>query len=137
MDIFTVLFSIIRIFVRRINKLTAIYIDRSNVKIKLNFHALTEKPNFILINLVCVNYLKDRAYVLPSLSLGLTKNAPSWGIRFNNSSAWVLDAKGWYHSLPSCVFGWGTGSFSNTKNSYFDDTTFPKQIIKKKNLFIF
>lgn len=61
---------------------------------------------------------KDMTYVFCSLSLGLTRKAPSCGTFFNKSSAWDLVAWEWYHSFPSCFFGCGTGSFKIIKNSW-------------------
>jgi len=63
-------------------------------------------------------YLKDMAYEYTSFPLGLTRKAPSDGTLFSSSSASTRVIFLWYHSLPSCLLGWGTGSCNVIRNSW-------------------
>jgi len=62
-------------------------------------------------------YLKDIAYENTLFPLGLTRKAPYEGTLFSNSSASARVIFWWYHSFPSCLFGWGTDSRNVMKNS--------------------
>lgn len=63
--------------------------------------------------------LNEMEYVPESLSLGLTRNAPSFGMARSNSTASACVLVGWYQFLPSWVLGCGIG-WSKTMLKLYD-----------------